>query len=344
VAIAFLARGVAAFSPIPALLAAVLVGGVIANIVGVPSRFESGVETYNLWLEVGIVLMGVRVSLDALLDAGPALLALVVGVVGFTLAIAELLARTFDLQRRLGSLVAAGASVCGVSAVVAVAGAIRADEEYVAYATSTILVFDAITLFAYPALGQLLGLPDRVFGVWAGLTMFSTGPVTAAGFAYSEIAGQWATVAKLTRNVLLGGLVVAYSILYAEAQAGTGPQAETESQAETGLETGTEMQTGAESEAESRASFLRSLWDGFPKFVLGFLSLMILASAGVFTDAELLRIEQAYRSAFLVAFAGLGTSIAVGELRDTGIRPLAVLALTLGVVSAVSLVVVGLVF
>jgi uncharacterized integral membrane protein (TIGR00698 family) len=318
VAIAFLAHGVAAFSPVPALLAAVLVGGVIANIVGVPSRFESGVETYNLWLEVGIVLMGVRVSLDALLDAGPALLALVVGVVGFTLAIAELLARTFDLQRRLGSLVAAGASVCGVSAVVAVAGAIRAEEEYVAYATSTILVFDAVTLFAYPALGQLLGLPDRVFGIWAGLTMFSTGPVTAAGFAYSEVAGQWATVAKLTRNVLLGGLVVAYSILYAEA--------------------------GSDSEPTATTPFLRSLWDGFPKFVLGFLSLVVLASAGVFTDAELLRIEQAYRSAFLVAFAGLGTSIAVADLRDTGIRPLAVLALTLGVVSGVSLVVVALVF
>jgi uncharacterized integral membrane protein (TIGR00698 family) len=316
VGIALLARGVAALSPIPALLAAVLVGGVLANSVGVPSRFESGVETYKLWLEVGIVLMGVRVSLGALLDAGPTLLALVVGVVGFTLGVAELLARTFDLQRRLGSLVAAGASVCGVSAVVAVAGAIRAEEEYVAYATSTILVFDAVTLFAYPALGQLLGLPDRVFGIWAGLTMFSTGPVTAAGFAYSEVAGQWATVAKLTRNVLLGGLVVAYSILYADG----------------------------ESPSSSDTSFLGSLWDGFPKFVLGFLSLVVLASAGVFTDAELLRIEQAYRSAFLVAFAGLGTSIAVGELRDTGIRPLAVLALTLGVVSAVSLVVVGLVF
>jgi uncharacterized integral membrane protein (TIGR00698 family) len=316
VGIALLARGVAALSPIPALLAAVLVGGVLANSVGVPSRFESGVETYKLWLEVGIVLMGVRVSLGALLDAGPTLLALVVGVVGFTLGVAELLARTFDLQRRLGSLVAAGASVCGVSAVVAVAGAIRADEEYVAYATSTILVFDAVTLFAYPALGQLLGLPDRVFGIWAGLTMFSTGPVTAAGFAHSEVAGQWATVAKLTRNVLLGGLVVGYSILYADG----------------------------ESPSSSGTSFLGSLWDGFPKFVLGFLSLVVLASAGVFTDAELLRIEQAYRSAFLVAFAGLGTSIAVGELRDTGIRPLAVLALTLGVVSAVSLVIVGLVF
>ncbi|WP_137287474.1 YeiH family protein [Halorussus salinisoli] len=318
VALALVARGVAAVAPIPALLAAVLVGVVLANTVGVPTRFEPGVGTYTLWLEVGIVLMGVRVSLDALLDAGPRLLVTVVGVVVFTLAVAELLARGFHLQRRLGSLVAAGASVCGVSAVVAVAGAIRADEDHVAYATSTILLFDALTLFTYPALGHALDLPDRVFGIWAGLTMFSTGPVTAAGFAYSEVAGQWATVAKLARNVLLGGLVVVYSVLYADASSRAG--------------------------SESSASFLRSLWDSFPKFVLGFLSLVVLASAGVFTDAELALVERTYRSAFLVAFAGLGTSVAVSDLRATGIRPLAVLALTLGVVSAVSLVVVQSVF
>ncbi|UPW00285.1 YeiH family protein [Halorussus gelatinilyticus] len=323
VVLALVARGLAAFVPVPALLVAVLVGGALANTVGVPDRFESGVGTYDLWLEVGIVLMGVRVSLDALVEAGPRLLLAVVGVVGFTLAVAELLARGFDLQRRLGSLVAAGASVCGVSAVVAVAGAIRADEEHVAYATSTILVFDALTLFAYPALGQFLGLADRTFGIWAGLTMFSTGPVTAAGFAYSEVAGQWATVAKLTRNVLLGGLVVAYSVVYAEASSGdeSGPTA-----------------------AASASSFLRSLWDGFPKFVLGFLSLVALASAGVFTDPQLARIEQAYRAAFLVAFAGLGTSVALSDLRETGVRPLAVLALTLAVVSAVALVVVRFAF
>lgn len=328
VALALAARGLAAFVPVPALLLAVLVGGLLANTVGVTDRFASGVETYKLWLEVGIVLMGVRVSLNALVEAGPTLLVTVVGVVGFTVAVAELLARGFDLQRRLGSLVAAGASVCGVSAVVAVAGAIRADEDHVAYATSTILVFDALTLFTYPAVGHALGLPDRVFGVWAGLTMFSTGPVTAAGFAYSEVAGQWATVAKLTRNVLLGGLVVAYSVVYA------------------GSASGDESAVGSASDggSVSAASFLRSLWDGFPKFVFGFLALVALASAGAFTDPQLARIEQAYQAAFLVAFAGLGTSVALADLRETGVRPLAVLALTLAVVSAVALVVVRVVF
>ncbi|WP_243700437.1 YeiH family protein [Halorussus pelagicus] len=329
-ALALLARGLGSVAPIPALLAAVLVGGLLANTVGVPRRFAPGVETYARWLEVGIVLMGVRVSLDALLDAGPKLLVAVVGVVVFTLAIAEALARGFDLQRRLGSLVAAGASVCGVSAVVAVAGTIRADEEHVAYATSTILVFDALTLFTYPALGQFLALPDRVFGIWAGLTMFSTGPVTAAGFAYSEVAGQWATVAKLARNVLLGGLVVAYSVAYADGESSS--------------DANTDAGSPSDGDSVSAATFLRNLWAGFPKFVFGFLGMVLLASAGVFNDAQLVRIEQAYQAAFLVAFAGLGTSVALDDLRETGVRPLAVLALTLVVVSAVTLVVVQFVF
>ena len=162
---------------------------------------------------------------------------------------------------------------------------------HVAYATSTILVSDAVTLSAYPALGHLFGLPDRVFGVWAGLSMFSVGAVTAAGFAHSEIAGQWATVTKLARNVVLGALVVGYSLLYAE----------------TGTDSG-------------RAKTLENLWEAFPKFFLGFVSLAVLASSGVLGDADVARIEEASQWAFLVAFAGFGTSIEVAELRgrDSG--------------------------
>ena len=318
--LAGVAHIVETITPIHSLLAAILLGAVVANVVGLPAVFRPGADTYKLWLEVGIVLMGVRISLDTILESGPALLVAVVGVVAFSLVVVESLARgLFGLQDRLGSLLAAGTSVCGVSAVVAVAGAVRADETDVAYATSTILVFDALTLFAYPALGHVLGLPDRVFGIWAGLSMFSTGPVTAAGFAHSEVAGQWATVTKLARNVLLGGLVVGYSLLYAET-------------------------SSADSSSGGWTATLRSLWDGFPKFVLGFVSLVLVASSGALADADLARIGEAYHWAFLVAFAGLGTSIEIRELRGTGVRPLALVGVALVVVSAVSLVLVRVVF
>ncbi|WP_132058538.1 YeiH family protein [Halorussus amylolyticus] len=317
VAVGSLAQFLGTLTPVHSLLAAILLGALVANTVGVPEIFRPGAGTYNLWLEVGIVLMGVRISLGSVLGAGPALVLAVVGAVALSLAVVELLARgVFGLSGRLGSLLAAGASVCGVSAVVAVAGAIRADENQVAYATSTILAFDALTLFTYPALGHLLGLPDRIFGIWAGLTMFSTGPVTAAGFAHSDLAGEWATLTKLTRNALLGGLVVGYSLLYAETKSSSG-----------GWKTS-----------------VRDLWNGFPKFVLGFVSLVLLASTGVLGDAEIARLTLASDWAFLVAFAGLGTSIEVRALRGTGVRPLALVGVALLVVSAVALAVVRIAF
>jgi len=307
VAVGAAAAAFGAVAPVNALLVAVAAGALVANTVGVPAALRPGAGTYKLWLEVGIVLMGARISLDAVLGAGPTLAVAVVGVVGLSLAIVEALSRSvFGLQDRLGSLLAAGASVCGVSAVVGVAGAVRADERHVAYATTTILVFDAVTLVAYPAVGHLLGLPDRVFGVWAGLSMFSTGPVTAVGFAHSEVAGQWATLTKLTRNALLGALVVGYSVAYAGPSGSTGRS-------------------------------LRALWDGFPKFVVGFVALVAVASSGLVADPALARIETASRWAFLVAFAGLGASVELRELRSAGLRPVALVGVTLAVVSAMAL-------
>ncbi|WP_135826508.1 YeiH family protein [Halorussus ruber] len=316
-------EAVGAITPLNPLVVAIALGLVVANVADVPQTFRPGIATQKLWLEVGIVLMGARIALDSVLSAGLPLLLSVLGIVAFTIGVAEVLSRRlFGLQRRLGSLLAAGASICGVSAVVATAGTVRADEEQIAYATSAILLFDALTLFAYPVAGQLLDLSGQVFGIWAGLSMFSTGPVTAAGFAYSETAGQWATLTKLTRNVLLGAVVLAYSVVY------TGTDEETVESDSDATDT-----DGTDSDGT-----LRRLWQGFPKFVLGFVSVMLLASSGALTGAEIDALTRAYHYLFLAAFAGLGLDIEVEGLRRTGVGPVALLFVTLVIVSVVSLV------
>ncbi|WP_227132826.1 YeiH family protein [Halorubellus salinus] len=322
VVLAVLARVASTLVPYAsALVVAVALGIVLTNTVGVPERLQAGSSTHKLWLEAGIVLMGARVSLGTLVDTGAQLAVLVVGIVALTLVLVEVLARgVFDVHRKLGSLLAAGASVCGVSAAVGVAGSVRATEEHVAYAAGTILLFDVVTLFTYPALGGVLGLSDRVFGVWAGLTMFSTGPVTAAGFAFSDAAGQWATVTKLTRNLLLGVLVGAYSIRYANP--------------------GSDDADGAPGEDASTASAFspRRLWDAFPKFVLGFFAVVVLTSTAVVSDAATAQLTNAYRWLFLLAFVGLGLSVDVADLRDTGVTPIALLLTALVTTSVVALV------
>ncbi|MFB6068557.1 MAG: YeiH family protein [Halobacterium sp.] len=290
------------------LLLAIVAGVVLANVVGVPEWAEPGVATHGLLLGAGIVLMGARISLAAVVDAGPRLLVLVLGMVAFTLGLTELLARTaFGLRGRLATLLAAGLSVCGVSAVVAVAGAIRADSEDVTYVVATVLLVDAVTLFLYPVAGELLALPARTFGLWAGVSMLSTGPVAAAGFAYGDAAGQWAVVTKLTRNVLIGVVVVLYSAIYLRPS------------------------------ASGVGGSLRQLWTTFPKFVLGFVAMAVVANAGLLSAGQITHLTNAYRWCFLFAFAGLGLDVRLSKLRAAGLRPAGVAFVTLGVASAVAL-------
>ncbi|MFB6296955.1 MAG: YeiH family protein [Salinirussus sp.] len=306
-----LARGISVAVPLGSHLVVVIgLGILVANTVGVPDWAAAGVGTHGLLLEGGIVLMGVTVALQQVVDAGLRVLLVVVIAVCATVVTVEVLARElFDIPEKIGSLLAAGSGICGVSAVAAVAGSIEPDRQQVAYAAATVLLFDAVTLVVYPAVGHLLGLSDVVFGIWAGTTMFSTGPVTAAGFAYSRTAGEWAVLVKLTRNALIGIVAVGYALYYSRRGS-----------ADTTVDHG-----------------WRYLWESFPTFVIGFVALVILGSAGVFSDPQITVLDSASNWLFLVAFAGLGLSIDVGELRDSGITPVAVVSTSLLLVSSLTL-------
>lgn len=292
-----------------ALIVAIATGVVVGNTVGLSDWTARGVETDTLWLNAGIVLMGASITVDTLVAAGPRVLGVVVGAVVLSLLLVELLARSlFDVPQKVGSLLAAGSSICGVSAVAAVSGSIEPKKHHVAYAAATVLVFDVVTLAVYPFLGRLLGLSDIVFGLWAGATMFSTGPVTAAGFAYSDAAGEWAVLAKLTRNALIGLVAVTYALYYSKQRRG----------ATTG----------------GTPAFL---WRTFPKFIIGFVALMALANLGLFEAAQVRAFQTASNWLFLLAFAGLGLRIDIDSLRSTGAVPATVVGLTLTLVSGVTL-------
>ncbi len=304
------------------LLVAIAIGFVIGNAIDLPERLEPGVGTHSFWLAFGIVLMGASLSLRTVVDVGGLVFLIVVAVAAGTLLFVEVLSRTvFNVTDRLGSLLAAGASICGVSAVVAVAASIEAREEQIAYAAATVLLFDATTLVIYPIVGDVLGLSGIVFGIWAGVSMFSTGPVVAVGFAHSEVAGQWATMTKLSRNALIGVVVLAYATYYARVEARSG--------------SGSGVGEGLS---------LRLLWTELPTFVVGFLALAILATLGLFSAAQQAAIETTYGWLFLLAFVGLGTEIRIAALRQTGPIPVLVVLVSLLTGSAISLAVLSVVF
>jgi uncharacterized integral membrane protein (TIGR00698 family) len=290
------------------VLWAILIGLVIANTVGVPAAFRPGLATYEFWLKAGIVLLGARFVLGDVLKLGGVSLILVAIEIAVSLLFMTTLGRAFALKPKLTSLLAVGSSICGVSAIIATQGAIEADEEDSSFAIAAILTLGAIALFLFPLIGHWLHLNDLAYGLWAGLGIDNTAEATAAGALYSEVAAKIAVLVKTARNATIGFIVLGYAIFWARKEQRT--------------------------PVSNKAGFL---WQKFPKFVLGFLLISTLATAGLFTKDQLTSLGNLSRWAFLVTFAGVGLRTNIHEMRRQGARPFLVGALGEIVIALVTL-------
>ena len=296
------------FPSIEYVLWAIVVGLLISNTVGVPQWFKPGVATYEFWLKTGIVLLGARFLLADVLKLGSVSLVLVLIELGLSIAFMTLLGRIFKLSPKLTSLLAVGSSICGVSAIIATKGAIDADDEDASFAIAAILALGALALFTFPPIGHWLGMNDRMYGLWAGTGVDNTAEAVAAGALYSDTAAKIAVLAKTTRNAMIGFVVLGYALYWAARE---GRQA-----------------------VGSKAAFL---WQKFPKFVLGFLLISLLASLSVFNKDQIGSLANLSRWAFLLTFAGVGLRINFKEMKKQGIRPFIVGALGEVVIAAITL-------
>jgi len=293
------------------VLWAILIGLVLSNTIGIPAVFRAGIATYEFWLKVGIVFLGARFLIGDVLRLGGLSLVLVLVEIGLSLTFMTFLGRALKLRPKLTTLLAVGSSICGVSAIIATQGAIEADEEDSSYAIGAILALGAISLFLFPLIGHSLHLSDRAYGLWAGLAVDNTAEATAAGALYSDAAGKVAVLAKTCRNALIGFVVLGYALYWARK--------------------------GQAAEISNKIHFL---WAKFPKFVLGFLLISLLASAAFFTKPQITAIGNLSRWAFLLTFAGVGLRTNLRELGKQGFRPflvgaigeVAIAVLTLGLI------------
>lgn len=308
------------------VLWAILFGVLIANTVGLPRIFRAGVATYEFWLKAGIILLGARFILGDIARLGGISLALVFVELALALSFMTWLGRRFSLGPQLTTLLAVGSSVCGVSAIIATQGAIDADEHDSSTAIAAILALGAISLFAFPLIGHTLHMSDHAYGLWAGLAVDNTAEATAAGALYSDAAGKFAVLAKTCRNAMIGFVVLGYAVQWARK----------------GLASAT-----TERQLNHKAAFL---WNKFPKFVLGFLFISLLATLGAshspavaalgFTRPQLAVLGNLSRWAFLLTFAGVGLRTNLRDLGKQGARPfivsalgeIAIAAITLGLV------------
>ena len=197
------------------VLWAIVIGLLVTNIIGLHPIFRPGVLTYQFWLKVGIVALGSRFVLGDIVKLGSASLLQILVDMAVAGTIILVVAHFFGLSGKLGSLLAIGTSICGVSAIVAAKGAIRARNSDVSYAIAAILALGAVALFVLPPLGHAIGLSDFEFGLWSGLSVDNTAETTATGYLFSDHAGKIAVLVKSTRNALIGFVVLGFALFWA---------------------------------------------------------------------------------------------------------------------------------
>jgi len=205
------------FSP---LIIAILIGVAIGNIFKMPDILKPGI-TFSLKriLRLAIILLGFRLTFQNVIDVG--LEGLIVD--SFMLISTFILGvwvskRFFGLDDKMSYLIASGSSICGASAVLATAPIVKSELHHAAMAVATVTIFGTISMFLYPVVykaGLLLDFDDIRYGIFTGATVHEVAQVVAASFAISEMAGNTATIVKLTRVMMLAPLLLVLSFYFA---------------------------------------------------------------------------------------------------------------------------------
>ncbi len=214
-------------SPVSAVIVAIALGMLLRNAVRFPALFEKGLDfSVRKVLRLGIILLGIRLSVFDVFRLGAVGVPIVVMCVAGAILITGLLAKRLALPERLGTLIAVGTSICGVSAIVAAAPAIEAEEEEVCYAIAVITVFGLAATLLYPYLAYHVFRHNAVMaGLFLGTSIHETAQVAGAGMIYADafaspLGLDVATVAKMVRNVLMAAVIPLMAFLHARR---TGP-------------------------------------------------------------------------------------------------------------------------
>jgi uncharacterized integral membrane protein (TIGR00698 family) len=278
--------GVGTFSP---LILAILIGIAFHNAIGTPARAKPGV-TFALRriLRLAIVLLGLQLTAAQVAAVGAGGIAIIVLTLVATFIFTVWLGRMIGVERKLAELIAAGTSICGASAVIATNTVTQANDEDVAYAVACVTVFGSLAMFVYPLLPGLLHLSPHAYGLWAGASIHEIAQVVAAAFQDGGEAGEFGTIAKLSRVMMLAPVVIALGLM-ASRRAGCG---------------GTTARPP------------------LPWFVLGFIALVGVNSIVTVPPGAKEIIVTATTFLLAMALAAMGLETDIAKLRAKGVRPL----------------------
>jgi len=280
---------------------ALFAGAVVRNIIGTPAALVPGVEfTLSRLLRLAIILFGTTLSFTEIISLGGASFLVICVTVVLALGLTGLFGRWVQAPPGLVSLIGAGTAICGATAVLTVGPIIEAKKEEIAFAVTTIFLFNMAAVVVYPLLGHLLALPDATFGIWAGAAIHDTSSVMAASLAYSDPAGRAAMVVKLTRTLMLVPLALAFGIV-----------------------------------AHRYRSV--SVAGIFPWFVLWFVLAAGLNTLGVFGTETVRLAGLAAKFLVVMVMAAVGLSADFRRMREIGLRPFYVGLFASVLIAAISL-------
>ena len=284
---------------IGASVIALFIGMIINHFWKPNDTFSAGLKfTSKKILKFAIILLGVSLNIKIVLEVGKMSLCVMAFTLFTCFGVGYFVGRALKINWKLSNLISAGTGICGGSAIAAIAPVIDADDSDIAYAMSATFLFDMAMIVLFPIMGQAMGLSDMAYGLWAGTAVNDTSSVVAAGYAFSEAAGDFATMVKLTRTLSIIPTVIAFALINARIK---------------------RKEAGAGGEAVKAKLGLTKI---IPWFILGFLALAVINSFGVIPQAVSSGMKGVSKFLMVSALAAIGLNTSFKDMKKSGFAPM----------------------
>ena len=303
VAICFAVAGISVFLEelIPGgLLGASIIAlfmGTIINSFFHPAWMKPALKfTSKRVLKAAIVLLGASLSVGTIMSVGKMTFFVMIFTFAMCFGAGYFIRKLFGLNWKLSNLISAGTGICGGSAVAAIAPVIDADDKDIAFAMSSTFLFDMVMIALYPLMGKALGMSDIAYGIWAGTSVNDTTSVVASGYAFSEAAGDFATMVKLTRTIAIIPTVLVFAWI------------------------GTRIKQ-KELKASGNGKKV-NLMNIIPWFIGGFLLLAIINSVGLIPTNVSGIMKGTSKFLMVTALAAIGLNTSLLDFKKAGLKPM----------------------
>ena len=247
-------------------------------------------------LKAAIILLGASLSVSTILTVGKMTFFVMIFTFAMCFGGGYFVRKIFGLNWKLSNLISAGTGICGGSAIAAIAPVIDADDKDIAFAMSSTFLFDMVMIALYPLMGKALGMSDIAYGIWAGTSVNDTASVVASGYAFSEAAGDFATMVKLTRTIAIIPTVLVFAWIGVRMKK-------------------KELQATGDGQKVNMMKII-------PWFIGGFLLLAIINSVGLIPAAVSGVMKKASKFLMVTALAAIGLNTSLTDFKKAGLAPM----------------------